>query len=84
MKKFLVEEWGLNILSEKIVWENFIINKKVLSQESVLKIAIGKWGGKMEIRRENLDWKAGKKNFFGRWVEKIGVVGENFWSGKLV
>ncbi len=41
-KKFLVEERWLNVPSRKIVFENFIINKKILSQESVLKILVGK------------------------------------------
>ncbi len=44
MKKFLVEERELNILTQKIVWK-FIINKKVLCQESGLKIVVGRWGG---------------------------------------
>ncbi len=44
-------------------FENFIINKKVLSQEDVLKIVVGKWGGK--------NGNKSKESRLESWCEKF-------------
>ncbi len=55
---------------------NFIIIKKVLSQESVLKIVVGTCDGKDKISEKNFDRKVDVKNFSWKVGGKIGVVGE--------